>query len=128
MRLGFRDVVAALLVAGIIAPYAGLLLLGRAPYVENVRTMAAVALVMAVAAFMIADHVSRATVLGRVEVGLALLSLALGVSTMALGATAAGQLLLGAFVTGIVVTWGVQLLDHAGYALRSSRTFLRRNG
>ena len=119
MRLGLRDVVAALLVAAIIAPYAGLLLRGGVPYVESVQMMAAVALVLGTAAFLIADHISLATVIGRVGVCLALLTFALGVTTMALALTAAGQPLLDAFVTGILLTWGIQLLDHAGYAPRS---------
>jgi hypothetical protein len=118
MRLGLRDVVAALLVAAIIAPYAGLLLRGRVPYVESVQMMAAVALVLGTAAFLIADHISLATIVGRAEVYLALLTFAIGVTTMALAPTAAGQPLLGAFVTGILLTWGIQLLDHAGYAPR----------
>jgi hypothetical protein len=46
---------------------------------------------------------------------------------LVLAATAAGQLLLGAFVTGIVVTWGTQLLDHAGYASRSTGDSIRRD-
>jgi hypothetical protein len=115
MRLNLRDAVAALLMAAIIAPYAGLLVRGQAPYIDDVRTMAAVALVLGVAAIVIADQLSTTTVMGRVEIGLALAMLALGVVAMVFAATASGQLLLGAFVTAIMMTWGVQLLDHAGW-------------
>jgi len=116
MRLGLRDAVAALLMAGIITPYAGLLVRGRVPYVEDVRTMAAVALVLGGSAILIADQLSIATLFGRVEIGFALITLALGVIAMAFATTTFGQLLLGAFVMGILLTWGVQLLDHAGYS------------
>jgi hypothetical protein len=120
MRLGLRDAVAALLMAGIITPYAGLLVRGRMPYVEDVRMMAAVALVLGSAAILVADQLSVATYLGRVEIGFALVTLALGVIAMAFATTVFGQLLLGAFVAGILLTWGVQLLDHAGYSTGSA--------
>ena len=120
MRLGLRDAVAALLMAGIITPYAGLLVRGRMPYVEDVRMMAAVALVLGSAAILVADQLSIATYLGRVEIGFALVTLALGVIAMAFATTVFGQLLLGAFVAGIMLTWGVQLLDHAGYSTGSA--------
>ena len=115
VRLGLRDAVAALLLAGIITPYAGLLVRGRMPYVEDVRMMAAVALVLGGAAILTADQLSFTTVIGRLEIGFALVTLALGIIATAFATTTFGQLLLGAFVTGILLTWGVQLLDHAGY-------------
>ena len=31
------------------------------------------------------------------------------------GDTPLGQLLLGAYITLVLLTWGTQLLDHAGY-------------
>lgn len=120
MRLGLRDAMAALLMAGIITPYAGLLVRGRVPYVEDVRTMAVVALMLGGAAILIADQLSFATFIGRVEIGFALVTLALGVVAMAFATTVFGQLLLGAFVAGILLTWGVQLLDHAGYSAGSA--------
>ena len=117
--LGLRDAVAALLIGTIITPYAGLLVLGRTPYVSNVAVMAALSLVIGAGAFVIAGRLTVRTVVGRSELGLAAVTTALGVLTMVFGATSWGQSLLGAFVTGILLTWVTQLLDHAG-ALRTS--------
>jgi hypothetical protein len=116
MRLGVRDAVAALLMAAILAPYASLLVRGRAPYVDDVRAMTAVAMILGYAGFVIADHITPATSLGRAEIGFAAVTLLLGAVTLVFATTVLGQLLLGAFVTGILLTWGIQLLDHAGYA------------
>jgi hypothetical protein len=116
MRLGIRDAVAALLMAAILAPYAILLVRGHAPYVDDVRTMAALAMILGYAGFVVADHITPATPLGRAEIGFAAVTLVLGAVTLVFATTALGQLLLGALVTGILLTWGIQLLDHAGYA------------
>lgn len=116
MRLGVRDAVAALLMTAILAPYASLLVRGRAPYIEDVRAMAGVALILGYAGFVIADHITTATPLGRAEIAFAAVTLLLGAVTMVFATSAFGQLLLGALVTGILLTWGIQLLDHAGYA------------
>jgi hypothetical protein len=114
MRLSVRDVVAALLVAAILTPYAGLLVRGRMPYVENVRGMAVVAFVLGLAAFLIADGVRLRTFMGCLELGLAAGTLGLGAITAVAADGSGSQNLLGAFITGIVLTWGAQLLDHAG--------------
>lgn len=113
--LSIRDAVAALLIGTIMTPYAGMLLLGQTPYVSDVPVMAALSLVIAAGAFLIADRITVRTPVGRVELGLAAVTVALGMLAMVFGATSWGQALLGAFVTGILLTWVTQLLDHAGY-------------
>jgi hypothetical protein len=115
MTLNVRDAVAALVMAAIVAPYAAFLVRGEAPYVTDVRVMAVVALVLGAAAFVIAGHLTLRTLIGRAEIVFAAASSALGAVTIVLARTAVGQLLLGALVTGILLTWAMQLLDHAGY-------------
>ncbi|MEV4702892.1 hypothetical protein [Actinoplanes sp. NPDC049316] len=115
MRLSLRDAVAALMMGVILTPYATLLVRGRAPYVANVATMAALSLAVAAGVFVVAGGITVRTLIGRVEIGFAGAALVLGVVTIVLGDTPLGQLLLGAFITMVLLTWGTQLLDHAGY-------------
>jgi hypothetical protein len=115
MRLSLRDAVAALMMGVILTPYTTLLVRGRTPYVADVATMAALSLVVAAGVFLVAGGITLRTLIGRVEVGLGGAALALGVVTVFLGDTPFGQLLLGAFITMVLLAWGTQLLDHAGY-------------
>jgi hypothetical protein len=115
MRLTVRDAVAALLMAAILTPYAGFLLLGRMPYVPDVRAMALAALAIGTVAFAVADNLAPGTVLGRIELVLAATSVLLGLTTVVVAGTGAGPMLLGAQVTAQLATWGAQMLDHAGY-------------
>ena len=114
MRLGLRDLIAAMLMAGVIAPYAGLLARGRTLGDLDVRTMSIVALVAGLAALAVAGGLTFSTLLGRAEIAFAAATAALGAAAVVLAHTVFGPLLLGALVTGLLLTWAMQLLDHAG--------------
>jgi len=116
MKLGTRDLMAALLMAAVVAPYAGLLVRGRAPGEFDVRTMSIIALVLGLAALAVAGDIKVSTLLGRAEIGFAAGATALGVVAIVFAYTVFGPLLLGALVTGLLLTWAMQLLDHAGYS------------
>jgi hypothetical protein len=62
-----------------------------------------------------------------VEIGIALVTLAMGLVTLALAETAAAEVLLAVFVAAIAVAWVVEMLHHAGVLpVRSTPTALPR--
>jgi len=114
MRLRMRDLVATVLVAAIGIPYVGYLVNGQMPFVEDPRGMSAVGLILGIVAFLVmrgGDAVDR---LGKAEIGLAGLSVALGLIALALAETAAAEVLLAVFMGSILVVWAVELMDHVG--------------
>lgn len=114
MRLQARDLVATALVLAIAVPYVGYLVNGSMPYVEDARGMAAVGLLLGALAFVVmrsGDQLDRA---GKVEAGIALVSLALGLVALAFAETAAAEVLLAVFMVSVLVVWAVEMVDHAG--------------
>jgi hypothetical protein len=115
MRLTLRDAVAGVLVAGILVPYFGYLVRGEMPFIEDPRGMSATAIVLGVAAFLVAGRLSVSDTIGKVELALAVITLAFGIVTLALAETTAAEVLLAVFVAAVVGVWAVQLLHHAGW-------------
>jgi hypothetical protein len=111
---GLRDLTAAMLMATVLLPYVSLLVRGEMPYVRDIATTAAVSLAMGAAAFVVSGRITLRTLVGRAEVGFAAAALVLGLMSIAFGETPFGQLLLLAFVSTMLLTWAVQLLDHVG--------------
>lgn len=114
MRLQARDLVATALVLAIAVPYLGYLINGSMPYIEDARGMAAVGLLLGALAFVVmrsGDQLDRA---GKVEAGIALVSLGLGLVALAFAETAAAEVLLAVFLASILVVWAVEAVDHAG--------------
>jgi hypothetical protein len=115
MKLTLRDGIATLLVAAILVPYVGYLVNGEMPFIKDPRGMAATGLVLGVIAFLVGSRFSMAGTLDKVEFGLAMASLALGVVALIAAETAAAEALLAAFIATVVVVWAVEMLDHAGF-------------
>jgi hypothetical protein len=114
MRLKVKDLVGTLLVAAIVVPYVGYLVNGEMPFVEDPRGMSAVGLILGAAAYLVLDRGDTLDTTSRVEMGVAVVSLVLGVVSLALAETAAAEVLLAAFMGSILVVWAVKLADHAG--------------
>jgi steroid 5-alpha reductase family enzyme len=114
MKLTLRDGIATLLVAAILVPYVGFLVNGEMPFIKDPRGMAATGLVLGVVAFLVGSRFSMAGTLDKVEFGLAMVSLALGVVALIAAETAAAEALLAAFIATVVVVWAIEMLDHAG--------------
>ena len=114
MRLKSRDLIAAVLVALIAIPYVGYLINGEMPFVEDPRGMAAIGLVLGVAAFAVLRTGDRLDGLGKTELGVAGISLALGIVALVFAEAAAAELLLALFMVSILVVFAVELMDHAG--------------
>jgi hypothetical protein len=114
MKLSIRDGIATALVAAILVPYAGYLVRGEMPFIQDPRGMSATGLIIGVAAFLVAGKISMAGTLNKVEVGLAIVALAVGLVALGLAGTAAAEVLLAVFIGAIVVTWAVEMLQHAG--------------
>ena len=115
MRLRMRDLLATILVAAIGIPYVGYLINGEMPFIKDPRGMSAVGLVLGTAAFLVMRSSDAFDRLGKTEIGLATLSLALGVVALALAETAAAEVLLAIFMASILLVWAVELMDHAGW-------------
>jgi len=115
MRLRTRDLIATVLVAAIGIPYVGYLINGEMPFIKDPRGMAGLGLLLGIVAFLVMRSGDAFDRLGKTEAGLATLSLALGVVTLALAETAAAEVLLAFFVASILVVWAVELMDHAGW-------------
>ncbi len=114
MRLRTKDALALLIAAAIAIPYAGYLIDGSMPFVQDPRGMSAVGLVLGAAAFLVLRRGDPMDRVGKAEVGLAAISLALGVTALALAETAAAGVWLALFMGSILVMLVVELADHAG--------------
>jgi hypothetical protein len=115
MKLTIRDAIASVLVAAILVPYAGYLWQGEMPFIQDPRGMSATALILGVAAFLTAGRLFHTGTLGKVETGLAVVSVVVGIAALLLAETVAAEALLAAFIATIVVVWAVQMLHHAGF-------------
>ncbi len=114
MRLGAKDLVATVLVALIAVPYVGYLINGEMPFVKDPRGMAAVGLALGAVAFLVVRQHDSANRVGLTEIGLAVVSLALGTVTLFAAETAAADVLLALFMGSILLWLVVELSDHAG--------------
>ncbi|NUR97996.1 MAG: hypothetical protein HOV67_22420 [Kribbellaceae bacterium] len=112
MRLRIRDLVALLLLAAVLAPYAGYLLNSDVPLIENAREMASTGLLFGGLAFWVIRTGHRPARLGKAEAGSAALAVVLYVLTIALAATAASELLLAAFMLSLMLVFALDLLEH----------------
>ena len=115
MRLKTRDLVATILVVAIAIPYIGYLINGDMPFIQDVRGMSATGLVLGIAAFLVVRSGDRFDQVGKAEVGLAGVSLALGVLALVFAEAAAAELLLALFMGSIAIVWMVEMADHLGY-------------
>jgi hypothetical protein len=114
MKLKFRDLIATVLVVAVAVPYVGYLIRGEMPFVQDPRGMAAVGLVLGAAAYLVLGTGERFDAVGKVELTLAVASLALGVAALAFAEAAFAAVLLAVFMGSILVVWLTQLVDHAG--------------
>ena len=74
-------------------------------------------------AFLVGSRFSMAGTLDKLEFGLTLVSLAVGVVALIAAETAAAEALLAGFIGSIVVVWAVEMLDQAGFIhVRSAPT------
>jgi hypothetical protein len=114
MKTVWKDLIATALVAVIGVLYVGYLVNGDMPFVEDPRGMAAIGLVLGIAAFLVMRLGDATDRLGKIEVAVALVSLALGVIALALAETAAAEVLLAVFMGSIAVVWLMEFADHVG--------------
>ena len=114
MTLRARDLIATILVALIAVPYIGYLVNGSAPLVEDPRGMSAVGLILGIAAFLVLRSGDQFDELGKTEVAIAAVSLALGLVALIFAEAALAELLLALFMGSILVVYAVELMDHAG--------------
>ncbi len=108
----FGDVVATVAVAAIAVPYAGYLLYGGMPYLQDPRGMAAMALVLGGVAFAAAWWGTGGVGLARAEVAIATLALAIGITTLILAESSFAGSLLAAFMATGFVAWLIVILNH----------------
>jgi hypothetical protein len=114
MRLTLRDLVGTVLVAAIGVPYVGYLINGDMPFVKDQRGMSATGLILGVAAFFVLTRGNTFDRLGKIETGVGVVSLALGIVALVFAETAAADVLLAVFMGSILVVWATELMDHAG--------------
>lgn len=114
MRLKVRDWVATILVAAIAVPYIGYLVRGEMPFIKDPRGLAAVGLVLGGTAYLVMMSGDSLDRIGKTEVTLAVVSLALGVATLLFAEAGVAEVLLAVFMASVAVTWAVKLVDHAG--------------
>lgn len=111
MRFTGKDAATTLLVAAIVVPYAGYLVRGEMPFIQDPRGMAATGLVLGLLAALVAGRAvldpepwhRTALVIGTTAFGL-------GVGAV----WTENEVVLAAFVAAIVVTWLLGTLVHTG--------------
>lgn len=126
MKLRARDLAATILVAAIAVPYIGYLIRGEMPFVKDPRGMSAIGLVLGVVAFLVIRSGDSLNDLGKAEIALAAVSLALGIAALIWAEAAMAELLLAVFMVSLVVVWAVELMDHAGMFRTHSHAAARR--
>jgi hypothetical protein len=119
MRLTWKDAVATLLFAAIVVPYAGYLAWGSMPFIQDPTGMAGVGLILgAIAAYVGGWIVVRAgNAVRYLTATLGLVSLALGLLALAgenLFSSTVWEYILGGFIAGIVLLWGIAIGRHSG--------------
>jgi len=114
MKLKLKDFAATVLVAAIAVPYVDFLIEGDLTLVNDARAMVGTGLVLAFSAYLVLERGETFDKVDKVEKGLALASLALGVAAYELAGTAAAEVLLAVFMGSILVVWATKLMDHAG--------------
>jgi hypothetical protein len=114
MRLKTRDLIATLLVIAIAIPYIGYLVRGEMPFIQDPRGMSATGLILGAAAYVAFMTGDRRDPIGVTELGLAGVSLALGLAALIFAEAAAAELLLAMFMVSIALVWAVEMVDHAG--------------
>jgi hypothetical protein len=114
MRLKLRDLVGTVLVLAIGIPYVGYLVNGEMPFVQDPRGMAAIGLVLGGIAFLVMRSGDAMDRIGKVESGIAVGSLVLGVVALVFAEAAAAEILLAVFMASILVVWLLEIVDHAG--------------
>jgi hypothetical protein len=112
--LTVRDYVATALVALIVIPYLGYLAWDETPVLQDPRALAGWGIALGLPAFVIIRGADILDWTGLAEVGLAGVSLLLGMAALVLSDTAAADVLLAVFMTSILVVWLVEILDHVG--------------
>ena len=118
MRLKLRDLIGTVLVLAIGIPYVGYLVNGEMPFVKDPRGMSAIGLVLGAIAFLVMRSGDAMDRVGKVESGIAVGSLVLGVLALVLAEAAAAEILLAAFMASILVVWLLEIVDHAGLVHR----------
>jgi hypothetical protein len=114
MRLKTRDLIATLLVLAIAVPYIGYLVRGEMPFIQDPRGMSATGLILGAAAYVAFMTGDRRDRIGVAELGLAGVSLTLGLAALVFAEAAAAELLLAMFMVSIGIVWAVEMVDHAG--------------
>lgn len=114
MKFKLRDLIGAVLVAGIAVPYFGYLINGEMPFSKDPRGMAGTGLVLGAAAYLVMRRGDATDWVGRFEIALAVATGVLGVVAVAFAETAAAAALLAVFMVAILAVFLVELFDHAG--------------
>jgi hypothetical protein len=105
MRLTTRDVVVTLLVAAVVVPYAGYLVRGDMPFVEDPRGMGGIGLLFGFLAVLLVGRAAfQRDIPHRVALTSGVVALALGVATIW---AETSETLLACFMAAIVVTWAL---------------------
>ena len=114
MRLTLRDLVATALLLAIGIPYVGYLVAGEMPLVDDARGMAAVGLLLGAIMFLVLRTGDESDRAGKLESGLAVVSLAFGLVALASAETGAAEVLLAVFMVSLLAVWAVEVADHSG--------------
>jgi hypothetical protein len=105
MNITPRNVVATILVAAVVVPYAGYLVWGEMPFIKDPRGMAATGLILGLAAVLAVGRDALGPgPLHRTAQGFGIVTL--GAGTAALLAETS-EVLLAVFIVGIVCTWAL---------------------
>lgn len=114
MKLTWKDLVGTLLIAALAVAYLGYVIRGEMPFLEDPRGMAAAGLILAAVAYAVFARGDFFDRLRKVEAGVALVVLGLGVAALLLAETGAAEVWLALFMGSVLVMWVVEMADHLG--------------
>lgn len=114
MRISKRDAAVTAIAAAVVVPYAGYLIRGSMPFIEDPRGMAAVGLmgllVGAIVWALAAPGSFGSSRLAGTELAIAVVAFGLGIAALAF----TSELLLAGFMAVVVLAWLVPVLAHGG--------------
>ncbi len=116
MRIRVRDLLATGLVVALVVPYLAFLMTEDLPLIEDTRDMTAVALMLGGAIIGLLLSVERYDGAGWFILGVAVVSVVLGATALALPGTAAAGILLAAFVATVLTVWAIEFTEHITFS------------
>lgn len=115
MRFRRRDQLSSGFVLALVGFYLAFLGIDRMPLIDDTRAMASIALILGGANVAVLLSGEQHDAITCFNLGIAVIGVVLGTTSLALAGTPAADILLAAFVGTVLLTWGIELAEHVSF-------------